>query len=54
MSNIKLKGTASMSQKKIKEILYDEASKLVKTPEDAKALADEAYKDFRLHMQATA
>ncbi len=46
--------TKESPQDDLKKILYDEARKLSTNAEDAKALADEAYLDFKLHVQLTA
>lgn len=37
----------------LKRIIYDEAFKLAENPEDARALAEEAFTDFQMHLQPT-
>ena len=54
MKKFRGKKLEESSKLELKKILYDEARKLSTNQEDAKALADEAYLDFKMHLRASA
>lgn len=48
-NNIKHEVVVESAQDELKAILYDEAYRLSGNHEDAEALAEEAYRDFKRH-----